>query len=799
MDASTFRSWIFEAARLVVENADQLSRLDAATGDGDHGVNMVRGFQAAVAMLEETDPPTPGAVLATAGRALMTKTGGSTGPLYGTGFQQAATALGMSVEVGPVQLGTALQAALTGIQKLGAVAEGDKTMIDALAPAVRAYQTALDTGCDLREATRAAADAAEWGLRWTVGMAARRGRAAYLAARSIGHEDPGAASTVLILRALATVTASVPAHVPVTASVPASVSASAPPRFSASASVSASVGGDAPVAPRNRWAGLAVAPGVVIAPLWRADRPVLFNNGPIDPVDVTRAFRVVATDLDRLAKHVRAQGRQAAGDILEVGALIADDSRLVDAARQAASARDPLRAIHDTIENYAASLDAMPDAALRERAADVRQVGRRVIEQLARSGASSTPPTRRYVLVADEIGPADLLERVGQGMTGAVAVRGGANSHAAIVARSVGLPLVMGVDRQLLDLSDNTSLLVDANAGQVFADPAKTEIARAEDASVRDRQRRALLAVEQELPHLTADGQSFVLQCNVASDIEARFGRDSGVAGVGLLRTELPFLETDRWPAEADHRRALRPILAEVPGLPVTVRILDFTNEKVPPFLRGRAVGLPALLDNPAALAAQLRAVMDLGRNLRLRIMVPMVTSAAEMWAVRAAVDSVVAELGVWPVLVGAMVETVAAVEAIRELCEVADFLSIGTNDLTAQVLGLDRTDPRAGPELTAHPAVLKLIGQVVVGVRGAGRPLSVCGDAGAHPMTQPLLLGAGLRGFSVPCVAIDETRYRLRRLDTAACEELFAAALRLGNADETAALVRESIGQALP
>jgi phosphoenolpyruvate-protein kinase (PTS system EI component) len=348
-------------------------------------------------------------------------------------------------------------------------------------------------------------------------------------------------------------------------------------------------------------------------------------------------------------------------------------------------------------------------------------------------------------------------------------------------------------------VADNTSLLVDANAGLVIADPADSEMARAENASGRDRERRTLLAGDREWPHLTADGQSFVLQCNVASDIEARFGRDSGVAGVGLLRTEFPFLEASRWPAEADHRRALRPVLAEVAGLPVTVRLLDFSNDKVPPFLRGRAVGLPALLGNRSALTSQLRAVMDLGRGVQLRIMVPMVTSAAEMWAVRSAVDAIVAELGVWPVLVGAMVETVAAVEAIHELCEVADFLSIGTNDLTAQVLNLDRTDPRAGLELTAHPAVMELIGHVVSVVRRTGRPLSVCGDAGAHPTTQPLLLGAGIRGFSVPCVAVDETRYRLRRLDTVVCEKLFAESLRLGDADETTALVREAIGEALP
>ena len=207
MDATTFRAWISEAAKLVVDNASHLTHLDAAIGDADHGINLRRGFQAAVAMLEEADPATPGAVLATVGRALISKTGGASGPLYGTGFRAAAKTLGEDVDINAVQLGDALRAALAGIQQLGAASEGDKTMVDALTPAVSAYQAVIDTGGDLAGATRAAADAAARGLQETIPLQARKGRASYLGARTVGHEDPGAASTTLILEALATVTA----------------------------------------------------------------------------------------------------------------------------------------------------------------------------------------------------------------------------------------------------------------------------------------------------------------------------------------------------------------------------------------------------------------------------------------------------------------------------------------------------------------------------------------------------------------------------------------------------------------
>jgi phosphoenolpyruvate-protein kinase (PTS system EI component) len=191
--------------------------------------------------------------------------------------------------------------------------------------------------------------------------------------------------------------------------------------------------------------------------------------------------------------------------------------------------------------------------------------------------------------------------------------------------------------------------------------------------------------------------------------------------------------------------------------------------------------------------------VVDLGRDVQLRIMVPMVTTVAELHTVRAAVDAAVAALGAPPPLVGAMVETVAAVETVGELCRAADFLSIGTNDLTAEVLQLDRTDPRARPELTAHPNVLRLLARVTAAATGAGRPVSVCGDAGAHPTTLPLLLGAGVRQFSVACARLDETRYRLHRLDTAACADVFAEALHRRDVDQIAALVQDRITVNLP
>jgi phosphoenolpyruvate---glycerone phosphotransferase subunit DhaL len=256
LDTALFAAWIRRSAALIAADSDRLTRLDAAIGDGDHGVNLARGFAAAVAALPADDPSrgsshgssdgssdglsdgpsdgpsdgssdgsstgpsdgpsgiSPGRVLITAGRAIVSKTGGCSGPLYGNALRKAGKTLGDAAEVGTAELRAALRAALEEVQALGKAVPGDKTMVDALAAGVNAYDAALRDGGDLATCTAAAATAAAEGAAATVPLRARKGRASYLGPRSIGHEDPGAASAALLLRALADVSAQRPGAVP---------------------------------------------------------------------------------------------------------------------------------------------------------------------------------------------------------------------------------------------------------------------------------------------------------------------------------------------------------------------------------------------------------------------------------------------------------------------------------------------------------------------------------------------------------------------------------------------------------
>jgi phosphoenolpyruvate---glycerone phosphotransferase subunit DhaL len=207
MDTNVFRAWITSSAGVIEANRDHLTQLDAAIGDADHGINLARGFTAVLAALDAKPAATPGAVLILTGSTLISKVGGASGPLYGMAFRRAGQALGAAEDVDLTALGQALEAALAGVQQLGAAREGDKTMVDALAPATRALAKAVAEGATQADALAAAAAAAAEGAAATVSMEARKGRASYLGPRSVGHEDPGAASTVLILTALRDVAA----------------------------------------------------------------------------------------------------------------------------------------------------------------------------------------------------------------------------------------------------------------------------------------------------------------------------------------------------------------------------------------------------------------------------------------------------------------------------------------------------------------------------------------------------------------------------------------------------------------
>ena len=400
--------------------------------------------------------------------------------------------------------------------------------------------------------------------------------------------------------------------------------------------------------------GLPVSEGVAAGRLYPGDTRA--GTRPATPDEVAAAFAAVARERSSLAQQLREDGHGDEADIIAIGALIAADPALVDPAVAAAhDGADAAAAVERSAAAQAAAIAALANPDLAARADDVRQVAHAVLARLA-EGTAALPPAGNFILVRREVDPADLIRLAEAGLAGAVSVSGGASSHAAIIARGLGIPMLTGADPQVLTQPAGHPAILDAVGGRLIVNPPPQELAAVTGPAAQPRAampngvpgpaRRGggSAAPGPAASPRTADGQEITLLCNVASATETRLGLAAGAAGVGLLRTEIPFISATAWPSESDHRRALDPILGLLTRRPAVVRLLDFSGDKIPPFLADGQPGLAALLGHPRALGDQLRAVLRSGRDTRLAVMVPMVATLDEMTLVRSALADAAAE-----------------------------------------------------------------------------------------------------------------------------------------------------------
>jgi phosphoenolpyruvate-protein kinase (PTS system EI component) len=530
------------------------------------------------------------------------------------------------------------------------------------------------------------------------------------------------------------------------------------------------------------------------------------------PLEVERAhaaLEAAAAELDALAERVG--GDEA--EIIRAGVLMAHDPVLVDDVERAVLGGLPAAAALEAgTTRHAAAIAALDDATLAARAEDVRSLGRRAIQTLEKGsggrdgvrvegsdpfiaapgsdatvkGSDPFAAAQDVVLVAPELGPADVAE-LGPEVVGLALAGGGPTAHAAVVARGLGLPMVVGLGEEVLGATPGEPIVVDGGEGVAIVVPsaARAEAAAAAQAARRAERERGL--ADRELPAVTRDGHRVRVLVNAATRAELDAGLAAGAEGVGLLRTELAFLEAAEWPTEADHRAAIAPVLSGLAGRTATVRVLDFGADKTPPLLAGtRERGLELLLARPEALAAQLRAILDTGRATELRILLPMVESAEQVRAVRALLPE--------PASLGAMIETRAAVADAPAIAAAADFLSIGTNDLSHAVLGSDRFGGGAAP---AHdPRVLAAIAATARAAAAARKTLEVCGEAASEPASVPLLVGLGAGELSVGAARVGAVRGWIRALRSDEAHSAAQAALAARDQDDAAAIGRAALLQ---
>lgn len=544
--------------------------------------------------------------------------------------------------------------------------------------------------------------------------------------------------------------------------------------------------------------GVPASPGTAYGKVRRIDQESEEDGSLLDEPDrpdaATRALTALddsARELESLAGRLRAEGRGDEADILDAGMMMAEDPVLRAAVETAILSRglSASSAIRLEVEAAASQLDAIGDADLAARAADVRSLGRRAARLASGGMAVAARGQGDAILVATDLGPADVAE-LDDDVRAIALAAGGTTAHAAIVARGLGLPMVVGVGADLLGVSEGTPCIVDGTQGLVVASPDqdRVETVLAELESVRAIRQRAMAA--HALPTVTRDGRTVRVLANASGAAEVRAGLLAGAEGVGLLRTELAFLEAAHWPAADEHRRMLEPALAQLAGRTATVRILDFGGDKTPPFLRGtHARGIELLLAEPDALSAQLQAILDAGEETQLRVLIPMVTEPGQVRAVRASLEEVAVRSGRRLPVVAAMVEVPGAVAMADRIAAEVGLFSIGTNDLTSLQLGLDRNRPGGAP--AHHPAVLRLIADTVAAARDARIPVEVCGEAASDPQVMPLLVGLGVDELSVGAAMVASVRAWVRALDYAEASRIALRALDAESTAEVQSLTR--------
>lgn len=501
------------------------------------------------------------------------------------------------------------------------------------------------------------------------------------------------------------------------------------------------------------------------------------------------------------------QAMDGAGDaqrgVLRAHADLLDDPELAAAARaRIAGGQSALAAWRAVMREQAARMRDMPDARMAERAVDFLDLERQVAGVLLGHAPQVQYNGENAVLIAEEIYPSQLLRADGARPAAIATAAGGASSHAAILAASLGVPMVVAVGRDLLRASAGTPVIVDADRGEVVVNPSPARLAEARKRLARRRDQRACVLEAARADCRTRDGTRVEALANLASPAEARLAVNNFAEGCGLLRTEFLFLDRLSPPDEDEQVKQYQAVADALGARPLVIRTLDIGADKPAPYLalereENPALGLRGLrvgLDRRDLLETQLRAILRVRARGPLQIMLPMVSFPDELAEARAMLERLRAATGCEePVPLGVMVETPAAALVANRLAEEADFFSIGTNDLTQYALAIDRGHPVLARKLDPlHPAVLRLVAMTVEAGAERGRSVSVCGGAASDLAAAGILIGLGVSRLSVAPARVPDVKAFVRTVTIEESREAARRALAARDADEAREITRD-------
>ncbi len=560
-------------------------------------------------------------------------------------------------------------------------------------------------------------------------------------------------------------------------------------------------------------AGISASPGVSTGPVWKFQREELtvVETAP-DPEAQHRrldqALAAAAADLRNLheefwkkAGAAKAAIFKAHQELLDDPEMVAEAHALIDRGKSAGWA---WRAVY---EERAGTLGQLADPLLAGRAADLSDVGRRVLRLLAVVTESvAALPDHPVILLAEDLEPSDTAKLDPAKVLGLCTAGGGATSHTAIIARSLDIPAVVAAGPSVLDLENGRAAILDGDGGVLVADPSDRDRDRAAEARIKVGERREAERLDRYKPAITTDGRRVEVAANISDPAEAVQAVEAGGEGVGLMRTEFLFLQRDLPPDEEEQFAAYRTMVRAMNGLPIILRTLDIGGDKNVPYLRMPAEGNPFLgvrgirlcFEREDLFRTQLRAMLRASVEGPVRIMYPMIAAPAELERAKAITEAVRRELDVPPVELGIMIEVPSAVMMADRLAREVSFFSIGTNDLTQYVLAMDRLHPVLAPQADGlHPAVLRMVERTVDAARRAGIWVGACGGVAGDPAGAVLLSGLGVAELSVAIPAVPSVKARLRAIAMADAERAARDALDCADAAEVRALVRHRFADA--
>ncbi|WP_233886865.1 phosphoenolpyruvate--protein phosphotransferase [Paraburkholderia flagellata] len=561
-----------------------------------------------------------------------------------------------------------------------------------------------------------------------------------------------------------------------------------------------SPGKPAPPANADELTGVSASPGLAVGTI------VQYRQQVIDVKEAAESPTRERAQLES-AQHLARQQIEALkgnladpskAQILDAHLELLDDPDLNDMAiagiSEGKSAGFAWRA---AFQKQANTLEQLDNPLLRERAGDVRDVGLRVLALLAGVNHAQIVVPADSILIAEELSPSDTASLDRSKVLGFCTTTGGATSHVAILARSLGIPAICGIDPGALQLADGTLVVLDGTRGVLRRDPDAGELEAARERISRQAARREEEALAATKLAVTADGHRVEVVANIRNAQEAREAVAAGAEGVGLLRSEFLFSDRDTAPSE-DEQAAEYCAIAEALGRerPLVIRTLDVGGDKplsympLPkednPFLGVR--GVRVSLEHPDMFRAQLRAILRSAPLGNVHVMFPMVAAIEEVLAAK---RMLLEEAGANAnsVKIGVMIEVPAAALIAESLAREVDFFSIGTNDLTQYTLAMDRGHPKLARQADAlHPAVLRLIGMTVDGAHQHGKWVGVCGGLASDAMAVPVLAGLGIDELSVSVPAVGSIKAQLARLTMSEARKLASEVLRMGTAAEVRA-----------